>query len=82
MARKWIQKAIKRPGAFTAKAKRAGKGVQEYARHVLANKGKFSTRTVQQANLAKRFGKGGDIGKAKRKKKRSSGGGGARRVRV
>ena len=31
MADHWIQGAIKRPGAFTAKAKAAGKGVQEYA---------------------------------------------------
>ena len=27
----WISGAIKRPGAFTAKAKKAGKSVSEYA---------------------------------------------------
>jgi hypothetical protein len=30
--RKWVQKAVKRPGALTAKAKRAGMSVQAYAR--------------------------------------------------
>jgi hypothetical protein len=29
--RKWMQKAVKRPGALTAKAKRAGMSVQAYA---------------------------------------------------
>ena len=29
---RWIQKAIKRPGAFTRKAKAVGMGVQAYAR--------------------------------------------------
>jgi hypothetical protein len=29
--RKWMQKAVKRPGALTAKAKRAGMSVQVYA---------------------------------------------------
>jgi hypothetical protein len=28
---KWMQKAVKRPGALTAKAKRAGMAVQAYA---------------------------------------------------
>lgn len=50
---KWIQKAIKRPGAFTAKAKAAGKGVQEYASQVLKKGSKASTRTKKQAVLAK-----------------------------
>ena len=35
MAKDWIQGAVKRPGAFTAKAKKAGMSVQAYARHVL-----------------------------------------------
>ena len=55
--RKWIQKAIKRPGAFTAKAKSAGMGVQDFARHVLAKKMKFGTRTTKQAVLAKTLSK-------------------------
>ncbi len=52
MARKWIQKAIKRPGAFRAKAKRAGMSTMEYARKVLANSERYDTRTVRQARLA------------------------------
>lgn len=51
--RKWIKQAIKRPGAFTAKAKRAGMGVREFARSVLARKMKSGMRTMRQAVLAK-----------------------------
>ena len=40
-------------GLFTAKAKKAGMSVQAYARHVLANKGKYPSATVKQANFAK-----------------------------
>lgn len=50
---KWIQKAIKRPGAFTAKARAAGKSVAEYAEEVTAEGSGASTRTKRQANLAK-----------------------------
>ena len=46
----------KNKGKFTAKAKRQGYGVQEYARHVLANKDKYSASTVKQANFARNFG--------------------------
>jgi hypothetical protein len=53
MADKWIQGAVKRPGAFTAKAKGAGEGVQQYARHVLAPGSGASTLTKQQANFAR-----------------------------
>ncbi len=53
MAKKWIQKAIKRPGAFTAKAKKAGMSVQEYATSVLSKSSEASTRTKRQAALAK-----------------------------
>ena len=52
---RWMQGAVKRPGAFTAKAKEAGMGVQEYARHVLSGKTHASTRTKRQANLARTF---------------------------
>ena len=62
---KWIQEAIKRPGAFTAKAQAAGKGVQEYARQVLKPDSQASTRTKRQAALARRFSSKGDIGKAR-----------------
>ena len=51
----WIQGAVKRPGAFTKKAKAAGMSVQQFAKHVDANKDKYSTRTERQANLAQTF---------------------------
>ena len=53
----WIQGAVKRPGAFTKKAKAAGKSVQQFAKEVDDNPGKFSTRTKRQANLAQTFAK-------------------------
>jgi hypothetical protein len=55
MAKDWIQGAIKRPGAFTAKAKKAGMSVQAYARKVLKKGSKASTLTKQQARLAQTF---------------------------
>lgn len=51
--KKWIQEAIKRPGAFTKKAKAAGMSVSEYASKVTKKGSKASTRTKKQANLAK-----------------------------
>ena len=51
----WIQGAVKRPGAFTRKAKAAGMSVQQFAAHVDKNKDKYSTRTERQANLAQTF---------------------------
>lgn len=62
--KKWMQKAVKRPGAFTAKAKRAGKSTQAYAAQVLKKGSKASTRTKRQANLARTFAKS-----AKKRKK-------------
>ncbi len=53
----WIQGAVKRPGAFTKKAKAAGMSVQQFATHVDKNKSKYSTRTERQANLAQTFAK-------------------------
>lgn len=50
MARKWIQKAIKRPGALTRKAKASGKSVKQYCRTLPKS---ASTRTKRQCNLAK-----------------------------
>jgi hypothetical protein len=49
----WIAGAIKRPGAFTKKAKKAGKSVAGMAAAVTKNPSKYSKLTVQQANLAK-----------------------------
>lgn len=40
-------------GKFTASAKKAGMGVQEFASHVLANKDKYSSTQVKRANFAK-----------------------------
>ena len=54
---KWIQGAIKRPGAFTAKAKAAGKSTAGYARSVLKEGSQASTRTKRQAALAQTLSK-------------------------
>lgn len=43
----------KNRGKFTASAKRAGMGVQEYARHILANKERYSPTLVKRANFAR-----------------------------
>ena len=53
----WIKGAVKRPGAFTAKAKRNGMSVQAYARKVLKKGSKASKLTKQQASLAQTFKK-------------------------
>jgi hypothetical protein len=62
--RKWIKGAIKRPGAFTAKAKAAGKSVSEYAASVLKPGSGASTRTKRQAALARTLRK---LGKRRRR---------------
>jgi len=46
--KRWIQAAIKRPGAFTRKARAAGMTVQAYARKMRHATG----RTGKQARLA------------------------------
>jgi len=48
MAKRWIQGAIKRPGALTAKAKAAGMSITQYCA-----KKDLSTRTKRQCALAK-----------------------------
>lgn len=48
MVRKWIQKAIKRPGALTRKARAAGMSTMSYARKMRHAGG----RTGKQARLA------------------------------
>ena len=50
---KWIQGAIKKPGAFTAQAKKAGMTTSQFRKEVLSNKDKYSPTTVRRANLAK-----------------------------
>jgi hypothetical protein len=50
MAKKWIQGAIKHPGALTRKAKAAGETVSEFIAHPPKN---ASAETKRQINLAK-----------------------------
>lgn len=49
----WIKGAIKRPGAFSAKAKKRGMSTSAFATKVTKNPSKYSKLTVKQANLAK-----------------------------
>ena len=64
MADKWIQEAIKRPGAFTKKAEERGMSTKEFAVQVSSNPERYDERTVKQANLAKTLSK---LRKKKRK---------------
>ena len=61
----WIKASIKRPGAFSAKAKRAGMSTSAYAKKVLKKGSKASTRTKRQAAEAQTLAK-----LRRRKKKR------------
>lgn len=63
----WMQSAVKRPGAFTRKAKEHGMSVRQYAQKV-KNDPNASTRTKHQAALARTFEKSA----ARRKHSRSS----------
>jgi hypothetical protein len=49
MAKKWIQSAIKHPGALTAKAKAAGMSLAAFEAHPP----NISSTTKRQINLAK-----------------------------
>lgn len=62
--KKWIQDVIKRPGALTKKAKKAGAMTEQgtikksWINKVAANKGdKYSPRTEDQAELAQKLRK-------------------------
>lgn len=55
--KKWIQKAVKHPGAFTAKAEKTGMTVKQYAAQVTANPDRYDDTTVKQARLAKTLSK-------------------------
>lgn len=59
MAQRWMQSAVhpERRGQFTAKAKAAGMGVQQYAGKVLGKGSKASTLTKRQAAFARTAGK-------------------------
>jgi hypothetical protein len=50
-------------GTFKAQATRMGMSVQEAARHILANKDKYSSKMVKKANFARNFAKeeGGEM---------------------
>lgn len=50
---KWIQKAIRKPGAFTRQAEAHGMTVSEYADAVLSGKVKAGKTTKRRATLAK-----------------------------
>ena len=56
MADKWMQGAVKRPGAFRAKAAAAGMSTAAYAKKVKSDP-RASTRTKRQAALARTFAK-------------------------
>ena len=62
---KWIQKAIDRPGAFTAKAKKRGITSAQLQENVLSNPEKYDEKTVKQANLRKTL-----VGLHKKKKEK------------
>ncbi|KKN70272.1 hypothetical protein LCGC14_0432970 [marine sediment metagenome] len=49
--KKFIQKAIKRPGALTRKAKSAGKSILSFAQEAVKAGSKASTLTKQQAGF-------------------------------
>lgn len=59
MARSKMKIKIKRPGAFTAKAKAAGMSVSAYATKVLKPGSKASALTKKQANFARNARKWG-----------------------
>jgi hypothetical protein len=56
-SKNWIKGAIKRPGAFSAKAEKAGMSTAAYAAKVTKPGSTASTQTKRQANLAKTLGK-------------------------
>jgi len=63
--KKWIQKAIDHPGAFTAKAKKRGITSAQLQENVLSNPEKYDEKTVKQANLRKTL-----VGLHKKKKEK------------
>ena len=49
----WIDKAVERPGTFTAKAKKKGITSAQLQENVLSNPDEYDDTTVKQANLRK-----------------------------
>lgn len=66
---KWIQSAVERPGAFTAKAKKKGITTAQLQENVLANPEKYDDRTVKQARLRQTL-----VGLHKKKKSKKESG--------
>lgn len=60
----WIQGAIKKPGAFSAQAEKAGMSTADFAEEVTKNPKEYSEKTVKRAQLAKTL-----AGLRKKKKK-------------
>ena len=56
MAKDWIKGAIKRPGALTAKAKKAGMTVAAYSKEKGKKSSNASTRTRKQIALRNTLG--------------------------
>jgi len=53
----FIQKAIKKPGAFKKSAVRAKQSVKSFTKSVLDKPSKYSATTVRRARLAKTLSK-------------------------
>lgn len=49
----WIDKAVERPGTFTAKAKKKGITSSQLQENVLSDPDEYDDTTVKQANLRK-----------------------------
>ena len=64
--KKWIQKAVEKPGAFTAKAKRRGITSAQLQANVQKNPDKYDEKTRKQAQLRETLVK---LNKRKRSKK-------------
>jgi hypothetical protein len=60
----WIQGAIKKPGAFSAQADKAGMSTAAFASEVISNSDDYSAKTRKRAQLAKTL-----AGMRKQKKK-------------
>jgi hypothetical protein len=60
----WIQGAIKKPGAFSSQADKAGMSTAAFASEVISNPDDYSPKTRKRAQLAKTL-----AGMRKQKKK-------------
>ena len=58
MAKKWIQGAIKRPGALTRQAKAAGMSVSAYIAHPPKGISTTTKRRIALAKTLRRLGRG------------------------